>query len=126
TLVGGELALRAFAAWKPSALLARVSISPTQFLEQNRCRPGQVRFGFPCNSAGHYDGEFRRKSPGERMVLTIGDSFSIGVVPHAVHFTTVCERELGIPVYNMGIAGTNPPEYLDMLVHEALPLDPDV
>src|SRR5204863_3745817 len=37
-----------------------------------------------------------------------------------------CERELGIPVYNIGVAGTNPPEYLDMLVYEALPLDPDV
>src|SRR6185436_10252748 len=38
----------------------------------------------------------------------------------------VCERALGVPVDNMGIIGVGPPEYLDMLVDEALPLDPSV
>lgn len=120
-----ELSLRALSEWKPSALLARVASTPTQVLERNRCQPGELRFGFPCNARGHFDGEFRPKAPGERLVITIGDSFSIGVVPHPLHFTTVCERELGIPIYNMGVAGTNPPEYLALLMNEALPLDPD-
>jgi hypothetical protein len=125
-ILGGEIALRAFSVVKPSFVLARVASSPGQVLEQNRCRPGQVRFGFPCNRSGHYDGEFHRKRDGERLVVTIGDSFSIGVVPHALHFTTVCERKLGVDVDNMGVAGTDPPEYLHMLINEALPLDPDV
>lgn len=126
TAVLGELGLRTLSEWKPSPILARVASNPGHVLEQNRCRPGQPRFGFRCNTTGHYDEEFRRKQPGEQLVLTIGDSFSIGVVPHRLHFTTVCERELGIPVYNMGVAGTDPPEYLHMLLNEALPLDPDL
>jgi hypothetical protein len=125
-LFGGEIALRALSVWKPSFVLARVASSPGQVLERNRCRPGQMRFGFPCNTGGHYDGEFHRKRAGEHLVATIGDSFSIGVVPHALHFTTVCERDLGVDVYNVGVSGADPPEYLHMLINEALPLDPDV
>jgi hypothetical protein len=121
-----EIALRLYATSHPSPLLARLGDPPRTAVERVRFAPGRMWFGFPCNQGGHYDVEFLRRAPGERLVVTIGDSFSIGVVPHALHFTTVCERELGVPVDNMGIIGVGPPEYLDMLVDEALPLDPSV
>ncbi len=119
-----ELCLRGVAAQVPSPLLARVGDAPRQLLERFRCRPGEVRFGFPCNRNGHYDTEFYRRREGERLVASIGDSFNLGAVPHGWHFTTVCERNLGCPVYNLGVAGIGPPEYLRLLVDEAMPLDP--
>jgi len=121
-----ELALRAWAGVRPSPLFARLGDTANVALERMRQPPGTIRFGFPCNSGGHYDEEFRRRAPGERLVATIGDSFSLSAVPHAYHFTTVCERELGVPVDNLGVAAVGPPEYRRMLVDEALWLDPDV
>jgi len=125
-VVVGELGLRALSAWKPSPVFARIGGAPLQRLEEQREQPGVLRYGFPCNSGGHYDDEFRPRASGEHMALTIGDSFSYGVVPHAFHFTTVCERLLGIPIDNVGVPCTGPPEYAYLLEHEALPLHPEV
>jgi hypothetical protein len=121
-----EVSLRAIARLHPSAIFARAGDPVSQVREQARMQPGRMRFGFPCNQGGHFDSPFYRKAPGEKLAITIGDSFSLGAVPHAFHFTTVCESKLGCPVYNMGIAGVGPPEYERMLVDEALALDPDV
>jgi hypothetical protein len=121
-----EIALRLAGATTSSPLLARFGDLPDQVLDRLRRAPAERYLGFPCNSTGHYDDEKRRKKPGERLVVSIGDSFSLGIVPHELHYTTVCERELGLPVQNFGIASTGPPEYLRLLVDEALPLDPDV
>ena len=121
-----EVALRGLAAVRPSPLFARVGDAPRQFLERFRSKPGQVFFGFSCNAQGYYDTEFLRRAEGDRLVVVIGDSFNVGAVPHAWHFTTVCERALDVPVFNMGAAGVAPPEYEIMLVEDALPLDPDV
>lgn len=121
-----ELGLRAMAVLHPSQILAHYGDMPADVVRRMRRAPGQFHLGFPCNSGGHYDDEFVKRKPGEHLVVTIGDSFSLGIVPHDYHFTTVCERILGIPVDNMGIASTGPPEYLTMLVDEALPLDPDL
>ena len=91
-------------------------------------QPGAERFSFPINSGGHYDTEYLPRS--ERtlpLVVTIGDSFSYGVVPHYYHYTTVAEREFpGAEIYNIGFPGTNPADYLYHLVEEALPLEPDL
>ena len=60
-------------------------------------------------------------------MVSIGDSFSYGVVPHSYHFTTVAERELpGIQFYNMGYPNIGPIDYHYLLVNEALPLAPDL
>ena len=125
SLVSAEVGLRAVAALAPSALLSRAGEAPRKLIERFPCRPGQARFGFPCNSAGHYDEEFYRARPGERALCSIGDSFNLGSVPHAHHFTTVCEGELGIAVHNLGVAGIGPREYLALLLDEALPLAPE-
>jgi hypothetical protein len=121
-----ELLMRIVAVWIPSPLFVRVGDAPRSVLNRFRQRPGDQRFGFPFNRGGHYDLEFVRKRDGEHLVASIGDSFSIGSVPHAWHFTTVCEEGLGIPVCNLGAPGIGPPEYLRLLVDEALPLDPDI
>lgn len=126
-LVGIELGLRALARVHPSPVLARAAGRPRDRIEHNRYPAGQLRYGFPVNRGGHYDEEFGPAAQGERRVVTIGDSFSAGVVPHPWHFTTVCEELLpGVRVDNMGVPATGPAEYLWMMRAEALPLDPDL
>lgn len=88
---------------------------------------GFIHLGFACNQQGYYDQEFLPKAQRQHpTVLMIGDSFSASVVPHHHHFTTVCERALGdVDVYNMGLSGIGPEEYLFLLSHEGLQLAPD-
>lgn len=119
-----EVALRVLARVRPAPLLVRDELSPGRVLEQNRPPPGTSRFGMPCNAGGHFDEPFRRRGANERRVALIGDSFSQGVVPHALHYSTLAERALGFPVDNYGVPGIGPLEYEELLVREALPLDP--
>lgn len=123
----GEAGLRLLASYMPSPLLVTPSDAVQTVLENQRFSPGDIRFGFPFNSTGHYDSEFHSKKEGEFLVVSIGDSFSPGSVPHYFHFTTVCERTLpGISVYNMGFPRLGPCAYLQLMLIEALPLNPDV
>ena len=127
-LVFAEIALRALAmVWSSPLLVTEVSSSQIR-RDANRQPEGAVWFGFPMNSGGHYDTEFvRRSANANRIVVSIGDSFSYGSVPHAYHFTTVAERALrGIDVYNMGYSGIGVGDYLYLLQHEALPMQPDL
>jgi hypothetical protein len=121
-----EAILRAKQQWRPSALLVRADAGPRRYLDQFHLQPGQMRFGFPCDSRGYYDEETSGKRAGEFFALALGDSFSVSVGPHALHFTTVCERELGdSSVYNMGVPAIGPPEYFELLRSEGLALRPD-
>jgi len=118
-----ELGLRAWAAAAPSPLLARVGAAPASVIARFRSAPGTLRFGFPCNSRGDYDAEPGR---GEgRLIVAIGDSFNVGAVPHALHYTTVLEELTGDTVYNLGVAGIGPPEYAALVALEAAPMRPD-
>jgi hypothetical protein len=126
-LVLGELGLRVAAAVRPSPLFAMSSRGAQEFLEANRPPAGEMRWFFPFNSRGHYDGEFTPKRPGQTRVVSIGDSFSASGVPHYYHFTTVCERLVpGVEVCNLGVVAIGPPEYLELLNQEGLALDPDL
>jgi len=120
----GELTLRLLARVRPSQLLARDDSSPRSVLERNRASHPASRFGMSCNSGGHFDQEFARRAPGEQRVAMIGDSFSQGIVPFEMHYSTLAERALGVTIDNLGISGTGPLEYEELLVAEALPLDP--
>jgi hypothetical protein len=126
-LLGLELCLRAWAGARPSVLFARVGGGPAELVNRFRCKPGEVHLGFECNSRGFYDEEFYRQHPGDdrEHIVAIGDSFSVGAVPQPWHYSSVCEELLGARVDSMGVAGIGPPEYLSLLVDEALPLDPD-
>ncbi len=126
TLVGGELALRAWGYLAPRPLLAQDFVDYSAWVENERRPPGWVHFGFPCNAHGNYDTDVPDEPRRDPLVVSIGDSFSLGVVPHAFHFTTVAERELGRgEVYNVGVPGAGPPHYLYLLHTQALPLAPD-
>ena len=110
-----ELGLRGIGRLHPSPFLAQTDVGPWQYLVSQRLAPGEIVWGFPANSEGHYDDEFTPPAADETVVATIGDSFSVGMVHHALHFTTVCEQETGVRVDNYGIGGVGPFEYLDML-----------
>ena len=126
-LVGLELGLRGWASLHPTPLLARVSAGPAVVVERFRCAPGEVRFGYPCNSRGYYDEELLSPSEaGERQrIAVVGDSFSVGAVPHAYHYTTIAEELTGLRIDSLGVAGIGPPEYAHLVATEALPLSPD-
>ena len=127
TAVLSEVALRALSHVRPSHLLARESDDPLAALRGWRLAPGSLRFGFPANATGHYDDPFTSKRTQPRRVAVIGDSFSIGAVPHALHYTTLAEGLLGdTEVMNLGISGIGPAEYEALLQHEALALQPDL
>lgn len=126
-LVGGELALRALASLRPSPILARGSDESAATIDEHRLDPGSARPGFPVNAGGHHDGPFDARAARRPLVVTIGDSFSTGIVPHAYHFTTVAEGLMPAgEVYNMGVAAIGLREYLRLLRTEALPLRPDL
>jgi len=121
-----ELVLRQFALVRPSQLLAQRDGGAPQSIRLFGNPPGMVRFGFACNSGGYYDDEFGARAPGRGLVVTIGDSFSMGSVPHLHHYTTVAERALrDVDVHNVGAPGIGPPEYLHLLRAVALPMKPD-
>jgi len=121
-----ESGLRTYAALQPSWILGREGMALHHWVRTFRLQPGRLHFGFPCNSRGYYDEEPEPAPRERRMVVAIGDSFSLGVVPHPWHFTTVCERELQeVDVYNVGIPGAGPRQYLHLLQSEALPLRPE-
>jgi len=123
----GEATLRVFALVRPSVLFTRPETGVVERIRAARYPAGTVRFGFPVNRGGHYDHEFLPRREGRRVVASIGDSFSAGVVHHMFHFTTVAEGLLdGVDVYNYGLPAIDLPEYLHILVTEVLPADPDL
>lgn len=127
TLLGGELALRALAARVPHPLLVASQGDARSFLAAWRMVPGELRYRFPVNSRGDFDYEWTGRRPGQKLVVTIGDSFSTSTGPQPLHFTSVAERLLeDVEVYNMGAPAIGPPEYLLLLGEDALPMQPDL
>lgn len=122
--VGLELSLRVVAAFAHSPLFAQDSTDAKGWLAANRLHPGDPIMGFRVNSRGFYDDE-PEKNRG-CLVTAVGDSFTVGIVPHDFHFTSVAERALGCPIYAIGVFAVGPEEYALLERDEALPLDPDV
>ena len=56
---------------RPVPLNATVGVGPGKLVQRFRCEPGQVRFGFACNSGGFYDTEFYRKDASDESPLII-------------------------------------------------------
>ncbi len=124
-----EITLRIFAHWKPSPIFSRASGSVSDAVAAARYAPGTNRFGFRCNSGGFYDDEWQPRQKGaadKPRVALIGDSFVVGIVPHYFHFGTVCERETGAEVCNVGLPGIGPFEYADLLQSDVSALAPDL
>lgn len=126
-LVAGEVLLSMYGQIRPSVLVTRADVDAAAKVEQSRLPPHAPFFGGRLNAGGYNDGPFvtadQRSTP---MVLNIGDSFSVGQVPHYYHYTTVAERLLGdVDIYNMGVSAIGPREYRHLLLTEGLDLKPD-
>lgn len=109
-----------------------------------RGKPHAEDYTFQLNSSGFKDLEFStKKDKNTFRIVSLGDSFSYGVVPYEYNYLTVLEDNLNkskldkpsdsnpkkinkIEVYNMGIIGTGPKDYLSLLVNEGLSYKPDL
>lgn len=106
-----------------------------------RGKPHADDYTFQLNSSGFKDLEFsRKKDKNTFRIVSLGDSFSYGVVPYEYNYLTVLEENLNqshqsdnsskkinkIEVYNMGIIGTGPKDYLSILVNESLAFKPNL
>lgn len=106
-----------------------------------RGKPHAEDYTFHLNSSGFKDLEFStKKDKNTFRIVSLGDSFSYGVVPYEYNYLTVLEENLNqshqsdnsskkinkIEVYNMGIIGTGPKDYLSILVNESLAFKPNL
>jgi hypothetical protein len=122
--VGLELCLRIAAVFVHAPLFAQDSTDAKGWLAANKLHPGDPIMGYVVNSHGFNDEE-PKKNQG-CLVTAVGDSFTVGVVPHEFHFATVAERALDCPIYAIGVCAVGPEEYALLERDEALPLNPDV
>ncbi len=97
-----------------------------------RGQPGAPHFDARLNSRGFNDVEREVTRPVHvrHRLVAIGDSFAFGVVPRADNYLSLLERALApdgaVEVINMGVAGTEPRDYLAILVEEGLAFGPDL
>lgn len=108
-------------------LLATRGTDPEARIRELRLPSGSFHLGYPVNSDGYVDVEPAQAARAGNRVACIGDSFSVGVVPHHLHYTTLAERHFeGLEVYNIGVVDTGPVEYRRMLELHALPFEPQL
>jgi hypothetical protein len=125
TVVFLEISLRVFNYFVPTPVFY------TSTYNRYRGQPGAPFFDSRLNSLGFNDIEYERgKPPGVSRIAAIGDSVAFGVVPYGANYLTLLERELapgkGVEVINLGVPGTEPRDYLSVLLQEGLAFDPDV
>jgi hypothetical protein len=126
-LILAEVGLRVVRGATDSSWLATASTGPTAWLRAHRLAPGAFFMGFRVNREGFVDVEPEKVLEKPHRVVCIGDSFSVGVVPHHLHYTTVAEAFFrDLEVYDAGVVNSGPREYLEMLRASALPLHPEL
>ncbi len=91
---------------------------------------------FKLNSKGFMDIESPvEKEKGTYRILAIGDSFVYGTVGYEKNFVTLLENYLNnagsntgsnFEIINMGIPGTEPPQYHRLLLQEGMSYNPDM
>ena len=94
-----------------------------------RLDPAGEWMGFKPNSRGFFDGEFSEtKEPGVIRVVSLGDSYTVGVVPYPENYLSIVDNEFGdaVEILNLGVVHTEVPHYLEILRSEGLRLKPDV
>lgn len=126
TLASCELGLRLVQWVRPSFIFA------SRDYNRFRGRAHAPNYQDQLNSRGFNDRERTiAKAPGTDRILAVGDSFVFGIVPREQTFVTLLERHLGVAggspveVINLGVPGTGPPEYVEMLRREGLAYAPD-
>jgi len=97
-----------------------------------RGQPGAPHYGTRLNSRGFNDIDHAAARPPSvtRRIVALGDSFAMGSVPYPANYLTLLESTLAsdgsVEVVNMGVSGTDPVDYLSMLVQEGLAFGPDL
>src|SRR5262249_52732119 len=86
-----EIGLRVYRLSADPPILATASTDPGSFVRAHRLAPGSFHYGFRVNREGYPDVEPEEAARRAHVVACIGDSFSVGVVPHHLHYTTVAE-----------------------------------
>ncbi|MCA8948318.1 MAG: SGNH/GDSL hydrolase family protein [Planctomycetes bacterium] len=134
SLVGLEAVLLLWGRLWPSPLVWDET-STVARLEAERLPPHTKLFGFSVNSGGYHDLEFFAREPDDLLVCVVADSFGVGVVPYDYNFVTVAERSLAdavgadfdrVAIHNFGVASTGVQQYVYLVDHEVLALDPDL
>ena len=97
-----------------------------------RGQPGAPHYGTRLNSRGFNDIDHATARPPSvrSRIVALGDSFAMGSVPYPANYLTLLESTLAsdgsVEVVNMGVSGTDPVDYLSMLVQEGLAFGPDL
>jgi hypothetical protein len=103
-------------------------------MRHKRYRPPghSMHYDFRLNKDGFVDVEFSKsKDSKTHRIIGIGDSFVYGLVPYKNNFLTLFEERINLTssnkfeVYNMGVVGIGPMEYLTNMVEEAIQYNPD-
>jgi hypothetical protein len=124
TMVLAEGTLRLYAAF------AGTSPFLQETLDAYRLTPGKdYGDGLRGNRLGYPGRDFdSEKSPGTFRIAALGDSFALGpAVPFADNYLSLLEQALpGTEVYNFGVSGTGPRDYLAILRRDVWRFQPDL
>jgi len=127
TVLLTETAFRIYSRFNPTFIF------PNQSYNRFRGIPFSHDYSnFKLNSMGFKDIEFKtNKHPETTRIIAIGDSFVFGVVPYEFNYLTLIENRLNkqhksFEVFNMGIPSIGIKDYLSLLVHEGIKLNPDI
>jgi hypothetical protein len=123
-LVLAESCLRGFALSQGSSFLV------CQALDAYRLTPGRdYGEGLRGNSLGYPGAEFsKEKRAGVYRIAALGDSFAVGpAVPFAENYLTLVQAaQPETEIFNFGVSGAGPREYLTILRQHALAFQPDL
>lgn len=121
-----EIALRIYNRISPSYLFENESRN-----KQFRGKPFALDGSFKLNSLGFKDQEFLPKAQNGYRIVALGDSFAFGVVHYENNYLTLIESALrqnhpNTDLLNMGIIGTRPQDYYELLIDEGLAFKPNL
>jgi hypothetical protein len=122
----GEATVRIYNHFSPSYLFYNESYN-----KRFRGKPFASDGNFKLNSLGFKDKEFSPKAENGYRIVALGDSFAFGVVHYEQNYLTLIEAALqknhpNVDLLNMGISGTGPPDYEELLNDEGLAYKPDL
>lgn len=106
----------------------RVAVNPSDFLQATPIDDPALAHRIAPGASGHDALGFRnRELPAQADVVAIGDSNTYGVsAPRDGSWPAQLARELGRPVYNMGLGGYGPLQYLHLARTTARQFKPKV
>jgi hypothetical protein len=107
---------------------SRIVLDPVDYLSPSIVRDDILGIAIPPRSGGHDEWGFRNKAvPRSADIVTLGDSHTYGNAAKMTEsWPFVLGRISGRSVYNLGLGGYGPNQYLYLLKNRALRLKPRV